>query len=137
MGVLLAFDIGAKRTGVAVTDEMKIIASPLCTVNAGELHAFVKDYTAKKEVDGFVLGDPMDLQGNHAESKRLVENFKGFLINTFKQIPVHMVDERYTSKMAQQALVEMGMKKSKRQQKGVLDEVAAALILQGYLDRFH
>lgn len=134
MGRLMAFDIGAKRTGIAVTDDLQMIASPLQTVSAAALHQFVRDYSARYDISGFVLGDPMDLQGNHAESKRLVDNFKSFLQKNFKDIPVHMVDERYTSKMAQQSLVEMGMKKSRRRQKGALDAVAAAIILQSFLD---
>jgi putative Holliday junction resolvase len=131
---LLAFDIGAKRTGIAVTDDMGMIASPLTTVSAAELHGFVRDYTARHVVSGFVVGQPAGLHGGDAESMPLVKNFEGFLSKNFKTIALYRVDERFTSVMAQRAMVDMGMKKSQRREKGTVDAIAAAILLQGFLD---
>ena len=129
----MSFDVGAKRTGIAVTDDAQIIASPLKTVEIAVLHDFIKKYCAQHKVSGFVVGLPKNLDNTPAESAHLAENLVGFLKNHFPGTPVHSVDERFTSKMAVATMVSMGVKKEKRMDKASVDEISAALILQTFL----
>jgi len=134
MGRILAIDYGLKRTGIAVTDPMRIIASPLETVLTSELLNFLKTYTTKETVDEFVVGMPKKLSNEDSEIAPFVRAFVEQLKTIFPEKPIHLADERFTSSMAQRALIEGGMKKKNRQEKGNVDKVSAAIILQGFMD---
>lgn len=135
MGRLLAIDYGLKRTGIAVTDPMKIIASPLETVATSDLMAFLKKYLDSEEVEAIVIGMPVDLRNNDTHVtgavRRFIENFK----KDNPGVPVHEVDERFTSKMAQNAMLAGGMKKKDRQKKENVDKISASIILQSFMER--
>lgn len=134
MGRILAIDYGLKRTGIAVTDPLRIIASPLETVATSDLLNFLKSYTSKETVDEFVVGMPKKLSNEDSEIAPFVRTFVEQLKITFPEKPVNLADERFTSRMAQRALIEGGMKKKDRQVKGNVDKVSAAIILQGFMD---
>lgn len=134
MGRLLAIDFGIKRTGIAVTDELQLIASGLTTVNTKELLQFLKDYTQKECVDFFIVGEPKQMNNSSSESELLIQNFLKKLKLAIPQIPIKRYDERFTSKMAFQAMIDGGLKKQKRKNKALIDEISATLILQGYMD---
>ena len=133
MGRLLAIDFGRKRSGVAVTDPLKICANGLPTLRTCDLLQFIKDYTSKEQVEAFIVGEPKDLRGNPSENMRYITPFVNKLKKDFPDIPVIMVDERFTSTIAHQEMLTMGMKKKDRQEKGRADEMAAVLILTSYL----
>jgi putative holliday junction resolvase len=133
MGRLLAIDFGRKRTGLAVSDPLRIIATPLETVPTEELMPFLEAYSKKESVDEFVVGMPKTLKNEDSEIAPLVRVFVEQLKNSFPGKPVHLADERFTSRLAQRALVEGGMKKKDRQVKGNVDKVSAAIILQEYM----
>lgn len=134
MGRILAIDYGQKRTGIAVTDPLRIIATPLETVPSQELLTFLKAYLQKETVDEFVVGMPKTLMNQDSETAPLVRKFVEELKKTFPEKPVHLADERFTSSMARRALIEGGMKKKDRQIKGNVDKVSAAIILQSFMD---
>lgn len=134
MGRILAIDYGTKRVGLAVTDELKIIASGLTTVHANEVIAYLKDYVSKNEVDVFVVGEPKNLDNTPAQVAEAVNNFVKHLQRTFLDIPVKRMDERFTSKMAFQSMIESGLKKKDRRNKALVDEVSAVIILQSYME---
>ncbi|MFK8037111.1 MAG: Holliday junction resolvase RuvX [Crocinitomicaceae bacterium] len=133
MGRLLAIDYGQKRTGIAETDDLQIIASGLTTVNTPELFKFLTQYFAKHKVDAIVLGEPKRLNGEDTHNSAPVEALKQKLNQTFGHIPVKMVDERFTSKMAVQTMIDSGLSKKKRQNKALIDEISATIILQSYM----
>ncbi|MBD3862514.1 Holliday junction resolvase RuvX [Olleya marilimosa] len=133
MARILAIDYGKIRTGLAVTDEMQIIASGLTTVNTKELITFLKDYLSKEQVELFLVGEPKQMDNTPSESEALIIPFLVKLENTFPNVPIKRVDERFTSKMATQTLIDSGLKKKQRQNKALLDEVSATIILQSYL----
>ena len=133
MGRILAIDYGLKRTGIAVTDPLRIIASPLETVSTADLLSFLKLYTTKETVDEFVVGMPKTLLNKDSEIAPFVRQFVEELKKQFPEKPVHLADERFTSSMAQRALIEGGMKKKDRQVKENVDKVSAAIILQGFM----
>jgi putative Holliday junction resolvase len=133
MARILAIDYGTKRVGLAVTDPLKIIASALNTVHAKDVVVYLKSYTTKEEVERFVVGLPKRLDGSDSQSAVHVENFVNLLRKNFPNIPIERVDERYTSKIATRSLLEMGLKKKDRANKGNVDQVSAVLILQTYL----
>jgi len=133
MGRLLGIDYGTKRVGLAVTDPLKLIANTLTTVHAKEVIQFLKDYVAKEPVECFVVGKPMRLNGTDSQSSVHVEKFVHLLIESFPQIPVSRVDERFTSAIATRSLLEMGLKKKDRANKSNIDQVSAVLILQTYM----
>jgi putative holliday junction resolvase len=133
MGRILAVDYGKKRTGLAVTDALRIIATPLDTVNSHELIAFLKKYCTQEPVDEFVVGMPKTLLNEDSEIAPLVRRFVEELKKTFPEKPVHLADERFTSRMAQQAMIDGGMKKKDRQVKGNVDKISATIILQGFM----
>ena len=133
MGRVLALDYGTKRTGLAVTDPLRIIATPLDTVPSGELLKFLKTYLEREPVDEFVIGMPKTLTNEDSEMAPLVRKFVEELKKTFPGKPIHAVDERFTSSMAKRAMVDGGMKKKDRQVKGNVDKISATLILQAYL----
>ena len=134
MGRLLAIDYGRKRSGVAVTDPLKICANGLPTVRSCDLPLFIKEYCEKETVDAFIVGEPKDLRGNPSESMRYITPFVNKLKKDFPNIPVIMWDERFTSSIAHREMISAGFKKKDRQEKGKADEIAAVLILNSYLD---
>lgn len=134
MGRLLAIDFGIKRTGIAVTDEFKLIASGLTTVFTKELLPFLEDYIQKESVDLIIIGEPKRMNNISSESELLIQNFLKKLKLAIPQIPIKRYDERFTSKMAFQAMIDGGVKKQKRKNKALIDEISATLILQGYMD---
>ena len=134
MGRVLAIDYGLKRTGIAVTDPLRIIATPLQTVLTNGLLTFLKTYTQKESVDEFVIGMPRTLKNEDSAIAPEVRKFVMKLRTEFPEKPVHEVDERFTSSMAQRAMIEGGMKKKDRQIKGNVDKISATLILQSFLN---
>lgn len=134
MGRVMAIDYGTKRTGIAVTDPNRIIATPLETVASHELIKFIQTYSQKEMVDEFVVGMPKTLSNEDSEIAPLVRKFVENLKKTFPDKPVHLADERFTSAMALQAMIDGGMKKKDRQVKGNVDKISATIILQAFLD---
>jgi putative Holliday junction resolvase len=134
LGRILAIDYGQKRVGLAVTDELRMIAGALTTVQSSDVIRFLKDYLLKEQVDCIVVGYPLTLQNQPSESARFTEPFVKHLQRTFPQIPVERMDERFTSKMATAAILESGAKKKDRQNKALVDKVSAVIILQSYLE---
>ncbi len=135
LGRLLALDYGKRRTGIAITDEMQLIASGLTTVDTDDLMVFLKAYLDVEKVTGFVVGEPKQMNNLPSESEALIKPFIKKLAMQFPQIPIYRQDERFTSKMAIQSLVEAGVKKKQRRNKALVDEVSATLILQAYLNK--
>ena len=133
MSRILAIDFGKVRTGIAATDELQIIASGLTTVATADVISFLKDYTKKEKVELFLVGLPKQMNNSASESEALIAPFLEKLTKSFPQIPIQRVDERFTSKMAFQSMLEGGMKKKQRQNKGLIDEISATIILQSYL----
>ncbi|WP_034040966.1 Holliday junction resolvase RuvX [Wocania ichthyoenteri] len=133
MARILAIDYGMKRTGIAVTDELQIIASGLTTVYTKELIAFLKDYVNKEKVELFLVGEPKQMDNTASESEILIQPFLIKLKKQFPNIPILRVDERFTSKMAFQTMIDSGLKKQQRKNKALIDEISATLILQSYL----
>ena len=134
MGRLLAIDLGKKRTGIAVTDQLNLIASPLDFVDTNKLWQYLGDYLKKEEVTGFVVGMPKKPDNSDTDMTAPAKNLIKKLKKTFPGIPVHAQDERYTSKLALSAMIEGGMKKKDRRIKGNADKISAALILQAFLE---
>ena len=132
---VLAIDYGAKRTGIAVTDEMKIIASGLTTIPTADLFDFLKQYFTTEKVERVLVGEPKQMNGQHSESAEIIEKFIEKFGQTFPLIPLEKVDERFTSKMAFQTMIDSGLKKKQRQNKALIDEIAATILLQDYLSR--
>ena len=133
MGRILAIDYGTKRTGIAVTDELQIIASGLTTVASEKLMAFLKDYITKEKVELFVIGEPKQLNNEASESEASIKLFIAQLTKTIPNISIVRIDERFTSKMAFQTMIDSGLKKNQRKNKALVDEISATLILQSYL----
>ena len=133
MARILAIDYGLKRTGIAVTDELQIIASGLTTVATADLITFLKEYTAKESVELFLVGEPKQMDNTASESEKLIKPFLKQLEKAFPTIAVKRVDERFTSKMAFQTMIDSGLKKNQRKNKALVDEISATLILQSYL----
>jgi putative Holliday junction resolvase len=130
---IIAIDYGLKRTGLAVTDPLKIIGSGLTTVDSKDLISFLKDYFSKEEVELIIIGEPKNLDDTATHATPLVEKIIKDLHKNFPSIPVKKVDERFTSKMASRAMIDMGLKKKQRRDKKLIDEIAAAIMLQEYL----
>lgn len=133
MARILSIDYGGKRTGIAVTDPLQIIATGLTTVDSKELISFLKNYFLKETVELIIIGEPKNLDDSDTHATPLVKEMIKKLQKEFPQVPVKTVDERFTSKMAKQAMIEMGMKKKARQNKRTVDEIAATMMLQEYL----
>lgn len=129
----MAIDFGMKRCGIAVTDDAQIIASGLTTVNSRELLVFITNYRKENDLEAFVLGEPKRLDGSETHSSQNVAKLKEQLEQDFGLV-VHMVDERFTSKMAFQTMIDSGLKKKARQNKELVDEISATIILQSYLE---
>ena len=133
MSRILAIDFGKKRTGIAITDELQIIASGLTTVDTTKLLAFLKDYISKEKVELFLVGLPKQMNNTDSESEILITPFLEKLTKQIPNIPVKRIDERFTSKMAFQTMIDSGMKKKQRRNKDMVDEISATIILQSYL----
>ena len=135
MSQILAMDYGAKRTGIAVTDDMQIIASGLQTVATENLLGFLDNYLKNEKVELFLIGEPKQMDNSPSESETLIKPFLKKLRSRFPEIPIERVDERFTSKMAVQTMIESGLSKKKRKDKELVDEISATIILQSYLYR--
>ena len=135
MGRILAIDYGRKRTGLAVTDVLRITANPLLTIETGQLMSWLTDYFAHEPVDEVVIGHPTQMNGQESESMNYIRPFMGVFKKTFPTIPITMYDERFTSVLAHRAMIDGGMKKKARQDKAVVDKIAACIILEGYLEK--
>lgn len=134
MSRILAIDYGTKRTGLAVTDPLRLIANGLDTVPTVEVFNYLDVYLSREEVGLFLVGEPMHADGRPAQIAHLVVGFVRKLQKTFPDIPVEMVDERYTSEEAKLIIRESGLKKKKRRDKSLIDKISAVLILQDYMD---
>lgn len=134
MGRVLAIDYGRKRTGLAVTDVLRITANPLLTVETKNLMEWLRTYLAQEPVDEVVVGPPTQMNGEESESMNYIRPFIGAFKKAFPTIPVTMYDERFTSVLAHQAMLAGGMKKKARQNKATVDKIAACIILEGYLE---
>ena len=134
MGRIIAIDYGRKRTGLAVTDPLQMIANGLTTVPSGEVVHYLVNYVAKEVVDLFVVGLPKQMNNEPSENMKYVEAFVAHLKRAIPSIPIQYYDERFTSVMAHQAMLSGGLKKKKRQEKGLVDEISAVIILQAYLE---
>ena len=132
---ILAIDYGLKRTGIAATDEMQMIASGLTTVESSALIAFLKTYFSKEKVEKVIIGEPKQMNGLPSESAPVIERFVVEFIKTFPHMELVRVDERFTSKMAFQSMIDSGLKKKQRQNKALIDEIAATILLQDFLTR--
>ncbi len=135
MGRILAIDYGRKRTGLAVTDMLRITANPLLTIETSELMNWLTGYFAKEQVDEVVIGHPTQMNGQESESMNYIRPFLGVFKKTFPDKPITMYDERFTSVLAHRAMIDGGMKKKDRQNKAVVDKIAACIILEGYLEK--
>jgi len=134
MGKALGIDYGTKRTGIAITDAMQIIASGLTTVATHTLTNFIANIVVKENIDCVVVGEPKNLDGSATNSTRHVNGFIKRLKQQYPSIPVYLIDERFTSKIAKQSILASGVKKKGRQNKALVDEVSATIILQNFLD---
>ena len=135
MGRILAIDYGRKRTGLAVTDPLQIIANGLCTIPGSEALIFLKDYIAREKVDLIVVGLPTQMNNEPSENMQHVQTFAARLHKSLPDIPIEYADERFTSVMAHQAMIDGGLRKKRRQDKALVDEISATIILQGYLEK--
>ena len=135
MARIMAIDYGGKRTGLAVTDPLQIIATGLTTVNTKDLFSFLKEYFSKEEMELVIVGYPTNWDESDTHATPLVKNFINKFKKDFPAIPLKQVDERFTSIMAKQAMLDMGMKKKQRRDKKLVDEIAATIMLQEYMER--
>lgn len=134
MSRILSIDYGVRRTGIAVTDPLQIIANGLTTVESHRLLVWLKDYLSREEVERFVVGLPRQTNGRDSESMPLVRAFVKKLQLSFPEIPVEMWDERYTSVLAHKAMLDSGIGKKARRNKSLVDEISACIILQGWME---
>jgi putative Holliday junction resolvase len=134
MGRILAIDYGRKRTGLAVTDILRITANPLLTIDTKDLIQWLASYFATEPVDEVVIGHPTQMNGQESESMNYIRPFMAAFKKHFPDKPITMYDERFTSVLAHQAMLAGGMKKKDRQNKAVVDKIAACIILEGYMD---
>lgn len=133
---ILAIDYGMKRTGIAVTDDFQIIASGLTTIPSETAITFFKDYFSKENVVKVIIGEPKQMNGQSSESAQAIEKFVVKFQKEFPEMKVERIDERFTSKMAFQTMIDSGLKKKQRQNKALVDEIAATIMLQDYLLRY-
>lgn len=134
MSRILSIDYGKKKTGIAVTDPMQIIANGLTTVETSKIWEFLADYLSKNEVERLIIGLPKQMNNEPSESMKYINPFVGRFKKLYPSIPVEFVDERFTSKLAFQAMIDGGLKKKERQNKALVDEISATIILQSYLE---
>lgn len=132
---ILAIDYGQKRTGIAVTDDLQIIGSGLTTIPSETVITFLKDYFAKENVVKVLIGEPKQMNGQPSESAPIIEAFVIKFKTAFPEMQLERVDERFTSKMAFQTMIDSGLKKKQRQNKALIDEISATIMLQDYLSR--
>ena len=132
---LLALDYGTKRVGIAVTDELQLIASGLCTVRTHDCMDFLIEYLSKESVSTIVMGMPKDLRNQNTDATTYVKGFVKQIRKQFPEMKVELIDERFTSKIAFQSMIDGGLKKKARQDKALVDEVSATLILQSYMEQ--
>lgn len=137
MARLLSIDYGAKRTGLAVTDTLQIVPGGLCTIETKQLLKYLQDYVSREPVERFIVGLPKQTNGRDSDNLPRVKSFVGQLQKAIPDIPVVFFDERYTSVMAHQTMLDAGLKKKARQNKALVDEISATIILQGYMDSQH
>lgn len=137
MARLLSIDYGAKRTGLAVTDTLQIVPGGLCTVETKQLLKYLQDYVSREPVERFIVGLPKQTNGRDSDNLPRVKSFVGQLQKAIPDIPVVFFDERYTSVMAHQTMLDAGLKKKARQNKALVDEISATIILQGYMESQH
>jgi RNAse H-fold protein YqgF len=135
MGRILGIDYGNKRVGLAVTDPMQIFASPLNTISAHDIDSFIAEYMTSEQVDAFVVGYPVQMNNEPSESVKYIDPFIRKLKKKFPGVPVHLVDERFTSQMAFRTMIDGGLKKKERQNKSMIDMISASIILQSWLDK--
>jgi putative Holliday junction resolvase len=135
LGRILAIDYGQKRVGLAVTDELQIIATSLDTVHVKDIFDYLKNYVARENVEKFVVGEPRNLNNTPSDAQRFTEPFVKKLIKQFPQIPVFRVDERFTSKMAHDVILNSGIGKMARQNKELVDKVSATIMLQSFMQQ--
>lgn len=133
MGRIIAIDYGKKRTGIAVTDPLKIISTGLTTVETPTLMKFLKEYAAKEPVEKVIVGMPLNLDDTDTDATPAVRHFVQAFRKHVPAVPIEEVDERYSSKQASGAMLEMGLRKKQRQNKALVDEIAATILLQEYL----
>ena len=131
----MAIDYGRKRCGIAVSDPLQIIANKLATVPAAGIFVFLKDYMQKEDVELILVGYPVDMRNKPAEALNYINPFISRLVADFPEVPVRLVDERFTSKIAFRSMLDAGLKKKDRQNKGLIDAVSATVILQSWLER--
>jgi len=132
---ILAIDYGKIRTGIAITDELQIIASGLTTVDTKKIFSFLTEYLKNETVELFIVGEPKQMNNTASESSQIVNTFVEKLGLTFPKIPIKRIDERFTSKMAFQSMIDSGLKKQQRKNKALIDEISATIILQSYLSQ--
>jgi len=133
MARIIAIDYGTKRTGIAVTDELQLIASGLTTVATKELISFLKEYLAQEKVEAMVIGEPKRMSGEASDVEEEILRFRESVTKTFPSLTIIRQDERFTSKMAFQTMIDSGIGKKKRQNKALVDQISATIILQDYL----
>ena len=134
MAKALGIDYGKKRVGIAISDSLQIIASALTTIDTPNIFTFLKDLLEKEEIDCFVVGEPKNLDGTPTDSTVITKEFVAKLSKKYPHISIKRIDERFTSKIAKQSILDAGLKKMKRRDKALVDKVSAAIILQSYLD---
>jgi putative Holliday junction resolvase len=134
MGRIVAIDYGRKRTGIAVTDPLQLIANSLTTIPSSEVISFLANYTVKEKVDSFVVGYPRQMNNMPSESVKYIDPFIDILRKKFPEKEIFLMDERFTSKLALQTMIDGGVKKKDRQNKALIDAISATIILQSYLE---
>ncbi len=137
MSRIMAIDYGRKRTGIAVTDPAQIIANGLTTVETSKLLEFISGYTSKESVERFVVGKPKQMNNEDSENMNRVQQFVNALRKRYPEIPIEMIDERFTSVLAHRTMIDGGLKKKARQNKALVDEISATIILQSYMESNH
>ena len=135
LGRILAIDYGRKRVGLAVTDPLQMIANSLTTVHAKDIWTFLSDYLTKETVDCIVVGYPKQMNNQASEAVRYINPFLKRLQKLYPDMDIQLVDERFTSKMAHQTMIDAGLKKKSRQNKALVDSISATIILQSYLEQ--
>jgi putative Holliday junction resolvase len=133
----MCFDYGTKRTGIAVTDNLQMIATGLCTLHPDHIEAYLQSYFIKETVNLFVIGLPKKLDNSVNDVERYIKGFIKKLNTIFPHIPIERIDERFTSSMAQQSMLQGGLKKNDRQNKALVDQISATIMLQNYLSQPH
>ena len=134
MGRILAIDYGSKRVGIAVTDELQLIANPLTTIPTKDIFSFLHNYIAREQVDCIVVGEPLQMNNKPSESVLFIDPFVKHLRKVFPEMKVERVDERFTSLMATNSIRESGVNRKRRQDKALVDTISATLILQSYME---